>query len=207
MRPIRSVLMSSSEERIQALIDERLKPGANIDLIDKKIWDLFGETWAVMFTDLSGFTEKVKRFGIIHFLQEIYESERIFAPIIDEHQGILLKTEGDSLLIIFRNVRKAVQCAVKMQKNLESYNIEKNDDEKIFLCLGIGYGNMLRIGDSDVFGEEVNSASKLGEDIAGPKDILVTESVKAIVDSEGKYSFTNLEELPAGIKKAYKLIY
>lgn len=45
----------ASRERLDKLIAERLKPGVNKEDIDKRIWDLFGETWSVMFTDLSGF--------------------------------------------------------------------------------------------------------------------------------------------------------
>ena len=51
--------------------------------IDERIWDLFGEEWAVMFTDLSGFSRGVADFGIIHFLQIIYESQRVLIPCID----------------------------------------------------------------------------------------------------------------------------
>jgi len=43
------------------------------------------------------------------------------------------------------------------------------------LCVGIGFGDVLRIGDSDVWGREVNAASKLGEDTAKSVEILVTE--------------------------------
>ncbi|MBI5348262.1 MAG: adenylate/guanylate cyclase domain-containing protein, partial [Chloroflexi bacterium] len=60
---------SASQDRLEKLISERLKPGADKELIDSRIWDLFGETWAVMFTDLAGFSRNVEKFGIIHFLQ------------------------------------------------------------------------------------------------------------------------------------------
>jgi class 3 adenylate cyclase len=207
MLSIKNILISSSEQRLEMLIKERMKPDADKEVVDKRIWDLFGEKWAVMFTDLSGFSRKVAKFGIIHFLQIIYESERILIPVVDEHDGILLKTEGDSLLIIFRNIEKSVECAVEMQKVLEKYNIDKVEEEKIFLCLGLGYGDMLRIGDSDVFGAEVNAASKLGEDIAGPSEILITEAIKKHIEGKFDFSFEELKEVPPGAKKAYKLIY
>ena len=89
----RSIFTSASEDRLQKLIDERLKSGADIELIDERIWDLFGEDWCVMFTDLSGFSRNSEKFGIIHFLQTIYECERILIPIIDDFDGILLKSE------------------------------------------------------------------------------------------------------------------
>jgi class 3 adenylate cyclase len=77
--------------------------------------------------------------------------------------------------VIFRNVEKAVDAACEMRDVLEKYNKDKSDEEKVLLCVGLGYGKMLRIGDEDVFGAEVNAASKLGEDTAGAGEILATE--------------------------------
>lgn len=189
----RSIVAGASEERLEKLIKDRLKPGADKEMIDHRIWDLFGEEWAIMFTDLSGFSRRVAKFGIVHFLQTIYESERILIPVIEAHDGILLKTEGDSLLVIFRNVKKAVQCAIAMQKELVGYNAERSDEEKVLLCVGLGFGRVLRIGDVDVFGEEVNSASKLGEDTAGAGEIIVTTAVK---DAAADFPDIDFEPLP-----------
>lgn len=203
----RSIVVSASEDRLQKLIEERLKPGADKGKIDERIWDLFGEDWSVMFTDLSGFSRGVAKFGIIHFLQTIFESERILTPIIEDHDGILLKVEGDSFLIIFRNVKKAIQCAVAMQRELKDYNKNKSDEEKVLLCVGLGYGRMLRIGDSDVFGAEVNAASKLGEDTANAWEILVTKAVKDQASDMTDISFEEISDVPPGAEKAYKVIY
>ena len=114
----RSIFASASEDRLENLVLERLKPGADKEKIDARIWDLFGEVWCIMFTDLSGFSRGVEKFGIIHFLQTIHESERVLVPIIEDHDGILLKSEGDSFLVIFRNVGKGLQAAIRMQKEL-----------------------------------------------------------------------------------------
>jgi len=110
------IATGASQERLESLIEERLKPGADKSRIDARIWDLFGEEWAVMFTDLSGFSRRVAEFGIIHFLQTIHEAQRILVPVIEAHDGILLKTEGDSLLVIFRSAARALQCALAMQR-------------------------------------------------------------------------------------------
>ena len=77
-------------------------PGADTAGIDRRIWDLFGEEWAIMFTDLSGFSRQVAAFGIIHFLQVIFEQKRLLLPIVAAHDGILIKVEADSFLIIFK---------------------------------------------------------------------------------------------------------
>ncbi|MBU0620334.1 MAG: adenylate/guanylate cyclase domain-containing protein [Gammaproteobacteria bacterium] len=199
----RNIGLSASEDRIEKLIAERLTPGADKAKIDARIWDLFGEEWAVMFTDLSGFSSGVASFGIIHFLQIIHESQRILIPSIDRHDGILLKMEGDSMLVIFRNVAKAVECALEMQQISADYSATHEPAEQIRLGVGLGFGRMLRIGDRDVFGAEVNAASKLGEDIARAGEILVTDAVRCAIGE--KYRFTPVDEVPSGAKAAFRL--
>ncbi len=203
----RSILITASEDRLEKLIQDRLEPYADKKDIDKRIWDLFGEDWCVMATDLSGFSRNVAKFGIIHFLQTIYESERLLIPIIEKHDGILLKVEGDSFLVIFRNVQKTINCSIEMQKVLKKYNRKKSPEEKVLLCVGLGYGKILRIGDEDVFGAEVNAASKLGEDTAKAEEILVTESVKENTGKIKGISFKEIPNIPPGADKAYKIIY
>jgi len=203
----RRVLTSASEDRLEQLIEKRLSSGTDKENIDRRIWDLFGENWCVMFTDLTGFSRNVSKFGIIHFLQTIYESQRILVPIIENHDGILLKTEGDSFLILFRNVRKGLQCAVAMQDALRKYNEKKPEEEKVLLCVGIGYGRVLRIGDEDVYGVEVNSASKLGEDYAKAYDVIVTQAVKNEAGSMESFSFEETTGIAFGAEKIYKVIY
>lgn len=207
MRFRRKILTTASEDRLEKLIQERLRPRADKKAIDKRIWDLFGEEWCVMFSDLSGFSRNVEKFGIIHFLQTIHESERLLIPIIDDHDGILLKTEGDSLLVIFRDVDRAIAASVKMQAILRIYNRKKLPEEKVLLCIGLGYGKILRIGDNDAFGAEVNAASKLGEDTAAATEILVTQSVKEKVVRMKGISFEPISEVPPGAKKAYRLLF
>lgn len=202
----KTILTSASEDRLEKLIQERLLPNADKEKIDKRLWDLFGEDWCVMFTDLSGFSRNVDKFGIIHFLQTIYESQRLLIPILENHDGILLKIEGDSYLVIFRNVGKALQSAIDMQKVLTDYNKKRPDEEDVLLCVGLGYGKVLRIGDADVFGREVNASSKLGEDIAKAGEILVTD---AVVENckDPSYIFEEISEVPSGAKKAFRLKY
>jgi len=160
-----------------------------------------------MFTDLSGFSRRVADFGIVHFLQVIYESQRLLVPVIEDHDGVLLKREGDSLLVMFRNPTKAVACSVAMQAVLERHNEGLEAAEKVLLCVGLGYGDVLRIGDDDVFGAEVNAASKLGEDEAGAGDILVTGALQEAAGDLGSIGYEPIEFVPPGAKKAYRVHY
>ncbi|HEV3485875.1 MAG TPA: adenylate/guanylate cyclase domain-containing protein, partial [Vicinamibacterales bacterium] len=192
------------DERLRNLIRERLRDGADKPGIDARIWETFGEEWCVMATDLSGFSRGVAEFGIIHFLQTIYEAERILVPVIESHDGILLKVEGDSFLVIFRNVEKAIRASIEMQRTTRRYNATRPPEEHVLLGVGLGFGPMLRIGDADVFGNEVNSACILGETYAGPYDVLVT---KAVHDRGSGHRFEEIEHVPPGAEKAYRVLF
>ena len=131
------IASSASQDRLEKLIRARLEAGADKALVDRKIWDLSGERWAVMFTGLSGFPRQVDEFGIIHFLQTIYESHRILVPVIEQHGGILLKLEGDSMLVIFRNVDEAIEAGVNMQRACRNYNQGRIAAEQILMWIGL----------------------------------------------------------------------
>lgn len=205
--------LKGSETRLWQLIAQRRRAGSGpeADAIDTRIWDLFGETWTIMFTDLSGFSRHVARFGIIHFLKIIHEQKEILLPVVAAHDGILIKIEADSFLILFKRPERALACAVAMQHTCQRVNHDRAPEDMVLLCLGLGYGRILRIGDSDVFGSEVNAASKLGEDIAGANDILVTEAVRELLCGPGTghtaVEFTPLDGTVPGSSIAYRFRY
>jgi class 3 adenylate cyclase len=199
-------LLKGSERRLWDLIAERAQPGANVADVDRRIWDLFGETWAVMFTDLSGFSRQVEEFGILHFLQVIHDHRTVLSPLIRDHEGILIKAEADSLIVIFRRAVSAVRCAAAMMRRLEDFNRSRQPETEVLLCVGIGYGDILRIGDSDVYGREVNAASKLGEDAAQSGEILLTsDAVSAAGEIEG-IRFERIEARVGGSAENYRAI-
>src|SRR5262249_2310794 len=103
---------------------------------------MFGETWAVLCSDMSGFTRRTDEFGIIHFLSLIFEMQRLMKPILITHDGLLLKTVADNLFVIFRDPKQAVRCAFDMHRAAHLYNENKTTDYQIAVCIGIGYGKI-----------------------------------------------------------------
>jgi adenylate cyclase len=199
--------LKGSSVRLWDLIAQRANPEADTHAIDQRIWELFGEDWAVVFTDLAGFSRQVEHFGIIHFLQVIWEQKNLLLPIVAQHDGILVKVEADSFLILFRRPERALECSIAMQRACREENAQRLPEERILLCVGIGYGRILRIGDEDVFGAEVNAASKLGEDRAKQDEILVTEAVKQATEQAANLTFARLGiEIP-GATACYRVEY
>lgn len=196
-----------SQARLWALVEERSRPGADVKRIDERIWSLFGEEWAVMFTDLSGFSRRVAEFGIIHFLQVIHEQRRLLMPVVEEHDGLLIKEEGDSLLILFRSVERALDCGISMQRACRNINERRKPEEQVLLCLGIGYGKILRIADEDAWGREVNAASKLGEDTAKAGEILVTAAAGAALTARTDIELVSIGPSTLGPEDNFRVGY
>lgn len=94
-----------------------------------------------------------------------------------------------------------------MQRACQNLNVRRLPEEQVLFCVGIGFGRILRIGDVDVFGAEVNAASKLGEDIAKADQILVTRAAcEAAGDLEG-LSYLPIETSVPESEKNFEVRY
>ena len=195
----------ASRAAIEQLIQKRLLPNADISAIDARMWQLFGEQWAILYTDLVGFSRKVESFGIVHFLQIIYQSRQMFEPIAAQFNGQILKEEGDSFLMIFRDPVCALQAALAMHQASENFSAGKLDEDRVDLCVGLGWGRVLKIDEVDVFGSEVNSACKLGEDRAKKGETLATDAFAQAVNGKGDWDCIAIDIEPLATKQVYQI--
>jgi class 3 adenylate cyclase len=166
--------LKATDERFWAMIAQRARAGDDVASLDERIWDLYGAESSIMFTDLAGFSRRVEAFGILEFLERILEQREHLLPVAADHDGVLIKEEADSMLLLFRRPARALACARAMQARCDELNHGRAPEHELLLCVGLGHGKILRIGDLDVYGAEVNAASKLGEDVARARQILVT---------------------------------
>jgi class 3 adenylate cyclase len=158
------------------LLKERNEYPERLAEIDKKIWDAFGKKCAVWVLDMSGFSRLTMKYGITHFLAMIQRMQDIVLPIIAAGGGTLVKTEADNIFATFNDAASAVTTSRQVQTELATANKFLPQDWDLYVCIGIGYGDILMVGDNDFYGAEVNYASKLGEDVAKPGDIYLTEN-------------------------------
>jgi class 3 adenylate cyclase len=171
--------------------------------IDRQIHEEFAETHAVMVLDMCGFSRLTARYGIIHFLSMIHRLHGIVLPIIRAHDGTVVKTEADNVFAVFPDVPPAVVTAIEIQQRLDAANVFLPEDWDLHASLGIGYGELLMIGDDDMYGNEMNIASKLGEDIAGRGEVFLSEAAHA--RAEGRYESRQIP-ISAMVVTAYKLL-
>jgi adenylate cyclase len=118
--------------------------------------------------------------------------KELIDPLITQHQGRIVKTTGDGLLIEFASIVDAVRFAVVMQQGMESRNANINESQRIRFRIGINVGDVIVEGD-DIFGDGVNVAARL-ETLAEPGQICVSATVREHVAEKLPIGFADLGE-------------
>jgi adenylate cyclase len=166
------VAKRNTAAELERLLQRRLDYPEDAAAIDAEIRQTFTETHAVLILDMSGFTRETQAAGIIATLATIHQMQRIIVPIVLANAGSPVKLEADNLYAVFPTVEAAVAASQQMIQQLRMVEIR--------VGVGIGYGNVLMIRQDhqyrDLYGDEVNLASKLGEDLAEADTVLLTES-------------------------------
>jgi len=152
--------------------------------IEAELWDEYGMERAVFVLDMSGFSLLTRKYGIVHYLSMVKRMQLTTEPIVKSYGGSMIKYEADNCFAIFPDSLSAVNAAIAMQHAFEASNLMTSDDLDIYISCGIDYGRILVIKDEDCFGDAVNRASKLGEDVATAKEILVTEEALEMIPSD-----------------------
>src|SRR5450755_2974307 len=109
---------------------------------------------------------------------------------IAEHDGRIVKTTGDGLLLEFPSVVDAVRCAVDVQRGMAERNAGIAPDQRLEFRIGINVGDII-IDGGDIFGDGVNVAARL-EGLAKPGGICVSARVQE--DVRGKLDIAFADE-------------
>jgi adenylate cyclase len=96
-------------------------------------------------------------------------------PAIDRHQGLLVQTAGDSMLIIFESVAQAVKCAVAIQHDLRADEVDRPADRRIRLRIGVDLGDIIMDG-MDFHGDGVIVAARL-QALCPPGGVCISRAV------------------------------
>lgn len=166
-------------------------------LVEARMWDGFGETIAVLVVDMSGFTRLTRLHGIVHYLSMVRRMQLTAQPIIESYSGRVVRFEADNAFACFSEPGYAVRAAVALNLAMEAANLLTPDELDIYLSCGIDYGQCLIPDEHDFFGVPVNTASKLGEDLGEPGQILVTAEAMALVKDAKPFN-TELVSLEIG---------
>ena len=152
--------------------------------LETTLWENYGQEQTVFVLDMSGFSRLTRKYGIIHYLSMVRRMQLTSEPIVKSFEGYMIKFEADNCFAIFPTPLQAVAASIAMQHAFDAANILTAEDLDIRIACGIDYGKILIVGNDDCFGDAVNRASKMGEDVAEAGDILVTKEAMQMIPLE-----------------------
>ena len=136
---------------------------------------------AIVFTDVVSFSARIRtdEVATLRLLQRDFaEMRRLCA----EHEGSVLKTTGDGLMLTFTSAVQAVACALAMQRQFAQEAKGQDPGGALQHRIGIHLGDVL-IQDQDVMGDGVNIAARLQSE-AEPGGICISQTVYDVVKNK-----------------------
>lgn len=159
---------------------ERLATAGEDDkrALEATIWERFGVERAVMALDMSHFSLTVRRSGILTYLGLIRRMQVFTRPIVERCGGVVVEFHADNLMAVFPDVDEAVEAGVQINRALAK-DLSAEGTSAISVAIGIDFGRFLFVANEHCYGDTVNVAFKLGEDIARAGEILITDGARA----------------------------
>lgn len=170
-----------SDEHLDQVLEKRRKALEELQKYEKIIQEAHTQELSVMFTDVKGYTAFSSKASFSELISFLKQHDEFLLPIIQKHQGHLVKKIGDALLVVFEQPSKAVLAAIEMQRKLKEYNASVDDSEKLEIRISINTGPVIR-REGDYYGDTINVASRM-QSVADAYDIIISESTATALDS------------------------
>jgi class 3 adenylate cyclase len=148
-------------------------------------------TRGFLFADLRDYTRYVESHGAASAADLLVRYRALVRTAVARYRGAEIKTEGDSFYVIFPAVSAAVQCGLAITAGArEAATARGPAEDEIKVGVGIHAGETVETPEGFV-GSAVNIAARVCA-IAGPGQVLVSETVRALTQGVVPVSFTPL---------------
>ena len=161
----------------------------NIYVLDKEKKDTAGairKMAAIFAADVVGYS-KLMASNEKLTLFRLKETRKITDKIIQELNGRIFSTAGDSIMAEFASPVDAMEAAISIQKEVSTKAKEIQDNITIEFRIGINLGDIMT-QDNNLYGDNVNIAARL-EAIAPVGEITVSEKVYLEVEDKVDITF------------------
>ncbi|MBE0684139.1 MAG: adenylate/guanylate cyclase domain-containing protein [Anaerolineales bacterium] len=176
--------------------------------LEDSIWREYGRKDTVLALDMSGFSLLTRKYGIVHYLSMIRRMQLTVEPIVTSHGGSVIKFQADNCFATMPNPLGAVRAAISIQHALKASNLLTADELDIHVSIGIDYGNILFVDGVDIFGDAVNRACKMGEDIGNADEILISKEAMLLIPKEAEIQGKAIEVSVGGVTSpAFLILY
>jgi serine/threonine protein kinase/class 3 adenylate cyclase len=136
----------------------------------------------VLFTDVVGSTSFFERNGDTAGLVMIHRHDELAARAIQQYEGTVVKTIGDSAMAEFPNPGSAVRAAVEIERQFLKLNLTLPEDHRVEVRIGVHTGVGFRKG-NDLFGDVVNVTARIVKRTA-PAQILISRPMYEAISND-----------------------
>jgi class 3 adenylate cyclase len=143
-------------------------------------------TITILITDIEGSSRMAEDIGDRRWIEVLRRHNEVVRRCVINHGGSEVKSQGDGFMVAFQSARRAVLCAISIQRAMEDYR-KAHPDEDLQVRIGLHTGEVIREAD-DVFGKNVIMAARIASEAKGG-EILVSSLVKELTDSGGDLGF------------------
>ncbi len=165
-------------------------------------------TVTILFSDIEGSTAMTERLGDQRWLELLREHNAIVRKRVAAHEGFEVKSEGDGFMLAFQSARKALECAVDIQRAFADRN--ESADEPIRVRIGLHTGEAIKEADpdgqADFYGKNVILAARIAGQAQGG-EILVSSLLKELTESAGDIAFGEGREVALKGLKGKQRVY
>ncbi len=133
-------------------------------------------TVTLMFSDIEGSTALNRKLGDQGWMDLLRQHDDIVRRRIKKSRGQVVKTQGDSFMVAFKDLELALNCAIAIQQDLGDEDLAP--DPPIRVRIGLHHGEVTRQG-RDVFGLNVALAARVAAEATGG-EILVSSDFKRL---------------------------
>ena len=175
-----------STEMSRQSSSEGVAPAVELERPDWRQHTAPDGTVTILFSDIQGSTEMTERLGDLQMQEVLRAHNSIVREQLKEFAGFEVKSMGDGFMLAFSSARRALQCAVAMQKGFADYNTE-HVEEPLLVRMGLHTGEVMKEADA-FFGKHVILASRIANQAEGGQ-ILVSFLFKELTASGGDIRF------------------
>jgi adenylate cyclase len=113
----------------------------------------------------------------------------IIEPQTRWHDGRIIRTLGDGVLIEFHSASDAVHCGLQIQEKLAELEQSLDSAVRMNLRIGVNSGDVI-IDAEDIYGNSVNVAARL-EQLAEPGTVYISSTVYEQVRADPQLTFSD----------------
>jgi class 3 adenylate cyclase len=156
-------------------------------------------TTVIMKTDVRDSTPLFRSLAEEGLSRVLSEQKQLVSSLVQQHEGHIVKGEGDAFWVTFASVTAAVETAIAIQEALKAQQLGKITEGRVAVRIVISLGDVLH-QNNDIFGYPVNLVARM-ETVTPADEIYLSQAAwlalnqaEIRTEAAGEYTFKGVAQ-------------